>query len=215
VTQPVDHATPTTPAQQARYDRVLAAATEILIADGAEAIQMKDLAQRANVSLATLYRYFPSKDYLLLAISLARYQEAARKVRTEVPRGDSVRERVTNHLLREFGAERRDQRLTASLVHALRETRRGYSPVLEMIEHVHLQIVSHVAAAGGRLSEQQQKVLPVVIDIFTAATRLWLAGVFSVADAEFQIKTGCELLDVPDDTVAAELERAAPDTRVR
>jgi TetR/AcrR family transcriptional regulator, cholesterol catabolism regulator len=211
----MDHATPHTPAQQERYDRVLAAATEILIADGAEAIQMKDLARRARVSLATLYRYFPSKDYLLLAVSLARYQEAARKVRTEVPRGDSVRDRVTSHLLREFGAERREQRLTASLVQALAETRRGYSPMLETIEHLHLQIVSHVAAAGGRFSDQQQRVLPVVLDIFSAATRLWLAGAFSVADAEFQIRTGCELLDVPDDTVTAELERAAPDTRVR
>lgn len=211
----MDHAVPATPAQQARYDRVLAAATESLIADGAEAIQMKDLAQRARVSLATLYRYFPSKDYLLLAVCLARYQEAVRKVLAEVPRGDSVRERVTNHLLREFGAQRRDQRLTASLVQALAETRRGYSSMLETIEHLHLRIVSHVAAAGGRLSDQQQKVLPVVLDIFSAATRLWLAGVFSVADAEFQIMTGCELLDVPDEVVAAELERAAPDTRVR
>jgi TetR/AcrR family transcriptional regulator, cholesterol catabolism regulator len=210
----MEHATPTTPAQQARYDRVLAAATEILIADGAEAIQMKDLAQRARVSLATLYRYFPSKDYLLLAISLARYTDAARKVLAEAPRGDSVRERVTRHLLREFGAQRREQRLTTSLVRAMTETRRAYSPMLETIEHLHLRIVSHVAAGGGRLSDQQRRVLPVVIDIFSAATRLWLAGVYSVADAEFQIETGCELLDVPDDAVAAELERAAPDTRV-
>jgi AcrR family transcriptional regulator len=193
----------------------MVAATEILSADGAEAVQMKDLAQRAGVSLATLYRYFPSKDYVLLAVSLARYQEAARKVFAEVPRGDSVRERVTNHLLREFGAQRRNPRLTASLGQALTDTRRGYSPMIETIEHVHLQILSHVAAADGMLSDQQHKVLPVVSDIFSAATRLWLAGVFSVAEAEFQIKTGCELLEVPDDAVAAELERAAPDTRIR
>lgn len=30
------------------------------------ALQMKDLAQRADVSLATLYRYFPAKDHVLL-----------------------------------------------------------------------------------------------------------------------------------------------------
>ena len=215
MTQPTDHATPTTPAQQARYARVLAAAAEIVSAEGAQAVQMKDLAQRAGVSLATLYRYFPSKDYVLLAVSLARYQEAARKVFAEVPRGDSVRARVTNHLLREFGAQRRNPRLTASLGQALTDTRRGYSPMIETIEHLHLQILSHVAAAGGALSDGQYKVLPVVSDIFRAATRRWLAGVFSVADAEFQIKIGCELLEVPDDAVAAELERAAPDTRVR
>jgi TetR/AcrR family transcriptional regulator, cholesterol catabolism regulator len=109
VTQPTARATPVTPAQHERYDRVVAAA-EALLAGGEEAVQMKDLAQRAGLSLATLYRYFPSKDYVLLAVTLARYREAARKVFAEVPRGDSVRERVTNHLLREFRAQQRTQR---------------------------------------------------------------------------------------------------------
>lgn len=86
-------ATPVTAAQRARYARVLAVAAEILSAGGGDAIGMKDLAQRSGVSLATLYRYFPAKDYVLLAVSLARYQEAARKVAAEVPRGGSVRER--------------------------------------------------------------------------------------------------------------------------
>ena len=74
-------AVPETPAQQARYDRVIAVATDVLSAGGLEAVQMKDLAQRAGVSLATLYRYFPSKDYLLLAVALASYQAALRKVK--------------------------------------------------------------------------------------------------------------------------------------
>ena len=73
--------------QQARYDRVIAAATEILSAGGQEAVQMKDLAQRAGVSLATLYRYFPSKEYLLLAVALARYQAAWLLVSAEEPSG--------------------------------------------------------------------------------------------------------------------------------
>jgi TetR/AcrR family transcriptional regulator, cholesterol catabolism regulator len=39
-----------------------------LIADvGAEAVQMRDVAQRSGVALATVYRYFSSKDHLLAA----------------------------------------------------------------------------------------------------------------------------------------------------
>jgi TetR/AcrR family transcriptional regulator, cholesterol catabolism regulator len=208
-------ATPATPAQQARYDRVIAAAAEALSAGGQEAVQMKDLAQRAGVSLATLYRYFPSKDYVLLAVSLARYQDAARKVLAEVPRGETVRERVTNHMMREFRAQQREQRLTAALVQALTDTRRSYSAVIEAIEHLHLRILRHVAAAGGPLSEQQQKLLPIVIDIFSSATRRWLAGVYSPVEAKFQITAGCQLLELPDDVVDAELERAAPDVAIR
>ena len=39
-----------------------------LIADvGADAVQMRDLAQRSGVALATVYRYFRSKEHLLAA----------------------------------------------------------------------------------------------------------------------------------------------------
>src|ERR1700678_1616597 len=101
---PVTPATPSTPAQRERYDRVLTTAAAILSAGGEEALQMKDLAQRADVSLATLYRYFPAKDHVLLAISASRYENALRRVTGERPRGATVQERVTNHLLREFRA---------------------------------------------------------------------------------------------------------------
>jgi AcrR family transcriptional regulator len=175
---------------------------------------MKDLAQQAGVSLATLYRYFPSKDYVLLAVALARYQDAARKVFSEVPQGDSVRERVASHMMREFRAQQRDQRLTAALTQVLTETSRSYSAIIETIEHLHLQIVRYVAAAGGSLSEQQEKLLPIVMDIFSAATRHWVAGIFSVSEVKFQIEVGCQLLELPDDVVDSELARAVPDVRI-
>jgi len=212
VTQPTAGAIPVTPAQRERYDRVVAAA-EVLFAGGEEAVQMKDLAQVAGLSVATLYRYFPSKDYVLLAVSLARYQEAARKVFARIPLGDSVRERVTDHLMREFRAQQRTQDLTVALTRPMNETSRSYSAILEAIEHLHLQIVRHVAAAGGSLSEQQEKLLPVVIDIFNAASLHWQAGDFSVSEAQAQIEVGCRLLELPDEVVDSALERAAPDMR--
>jgi AcrR family transcriptional regulator len=211
VTQENLPAVPETSAQQARYDRVIAAATEVLAAGGQEAVQMKDLAERAGVSLATLYRYFPSKDYVLLAVALARYQAAVLRVATEVPRGGTVRERVAAHLMREFRAQQRNQRLTAALAAAMTGGQRSYSSIIEAAEHTHAQVVRHVAAAGGRLSEQQDKMLTVVLDISGAASRRWLAGTYSVADVEAQIEIGCQLLELPDDVVDAELERVAPD----
>jgi AcrR family transcriptional regulator len=209
VTQENRPAVPETSAQQARYDRVIAAADEVLCAGGQEAVQMKDLAQRADVSLATLYRYFPSKEYVLLAVALARYQAAARQVAAEHPRGDTVRERVAVHLHREFRAQQRNQRLTAALSAVLTGGGRGYSAIIEATEHTHTQLVRRVAAAGGQLSEQQDKLLTVVLDICAAATRRWLAGSYSVADADAQIEIGCQLLELPDEVVDAELAPAA------
>jgi AcrR family transcriptional regulator len=214
VTQDNRPAVPETPVQRARYDRVIAAATEVLITGGQEAVQMKDLAQRAGVSLATLYRYFPSKDYVLLAVTLSRYQAAWRKVSAEVPRGDTVRARVAAHLLREFRAQQRNQRLTAALTAALTGGGRSYSSIIEAAEHAHARIVRHVAAGGGALSEQQERLLTVVLDIAGAATRRWLAGTYSVAEVEAQIEIGCQLLELPDDVVDEELARVAPDVAI-
>src|ERR1700744_6794165 len=93
-------ASPSTPAQHDRYQRILAAATAMLATGGEDALQMKELAERAVVSLATLYRYFPSKDHLLLAISQARYENALRRGRNESPHGGTGQERITPHHLR-------------------------------------------------------------------------------------------------------------------
>src|ERR1700677_2482935 len=119
---PIVPAIPSTPAQHGRYDRILATATAMLTAGGEEMLQTKELAQRAEVSLATLYRYFPSKDHVLLAISYSRYESALRRVTNEPPHGATMQERVSSHLLREFRAEQRDQRLTAALTRVITDT---------------------------------------------------------------------------------------------
>jgi TetR/AcrR family transcriptional regulator, cholesterol catabolism regulator len=203
-------AIPSTAAQHGRHDRILAAATVMLAAGGEDALQMKDLSQRAGVSVATLYRYFPAKDHVLLAILLSRYTAALEQITAETPAGDTARERVTSHLLREFRAEQREPRLTAALVRVISETSRSYSEIIERVEHLHLQMVEHVAGAGRPVSAEQRELLPVVLAIFGVASRRWLAGVASPAQARFEIRVGCRLLDLPDDAVAEEFRLAGP-----
>jgi TetR/AcrR family transcriptional regulator, cholesterol catabolism regulator len=203
-------AIPSTAAQHGRHDRILTAATAMLAAGGEDALQMKDLSQRAGVSLATLYRYFPAKDHVLLAILLSRYTMALARVTAELPAGATARDRVTNHLLREFRAEQREPRLTAALSRVISETSRSYSEIIERVEHLHLQMLEHVAGAGQPISAEQRQLLPVVQAIFGAATRRWLAGVASPAQARFEIRVGCCLLDLPDAVVAEESLRAVP-----
>jgi TetR/AcrR family transcriptional regulator, cholesterol catabolism regulator len=203
-------AVPSTPAQHDRRDRILDTASAMLSIGGEDALQMKELSQRADVSLATVYRYFPAKDHVLLAITLSRYERALARVQGEPPRAGTVRERVTRHLLREFRAEQREPRLTAALSRAVSETSRSYSATIERIERLHLQVLRHVAAAGGPLAGRQDAVLPVVADVFTAATRRWLAGVSSPAAARFEIRVGCRLLDLPREALDEEIALAGP-----
>src|ERR1700733_5083100 len=122
---PAEPAVPSTPAQHGRRDRILETAAAILAAGGEDALQMKELAQRADVSLDTLYRYFPAKDHVLLAITLSRYERALARVRQEPGRPGTFRGRGPAPRPREFGAGRREPLLTAALSRAVSETSRS------------------------------------------------------------------------------------------
>src|SRR5271156_4144677 len=54
-------------AQRERRKRILDATLTIASKGGYEAVQMRAVAERADVAVGTLYRYFPSKVHLLVS----------------------------------------------------------------------------------------------------------------------------------------------------
>src|SRR5436309_1074489 len=105
--------------QAARRQRVIEAATQLASDGGYDAVQMRDVAGRADVALGTLYRYFPSKDHLLIA-ALYEWASALHRRLTQVPpRGDDDAARVADVVRRASRALEREPRLTAALVTAL------------------------------------------------------------------------------------------------
>jgi len=56
----------TTDRQRLRRTRILDAAVDAASVGGYDLVHMRDVAERAGVSLATLYHYFPSKVHLLV-----------------------------------------------------------------------------------------------------------------------------------------------------
>jgi AcrR family transcriptional regulator len=72
--------------QYARRQRIVAAALEALGEQEYEQIQIRDVAQSAEVALGTLYRYFSSKEHLYAAV----LQEWAAFGRTRGPRSTST-----------------------------------------------------------------------------------------------------------------------------
>ena len=62
-------------AQQDRRERIIDAALALASRGGYDAVQMRAVADGAEVALGTVYRYFPSKSHLLIA-GLAREFES-------------------------------------------------------------------------------------------------------------------------------------------
>src|SRR3989442_1439301 len=57
-----------TASQRARRDRIVEAGLALLQERHYDQIQVKDVAERANVALGTLYRYFSSKEHLFAEV---------------------------------------------------------------------------------------------------------------------------------------------------
>ena len=62
----------------AKRARILEAAYQLCLGRGVEATRMEEVAARAQVSKGTLYRYFESKEELLLATILDSYEQSLR-----------------------------------------------------------------------------------------------------------------------------------------
>jgi TetR/AcrR family transcriptional regulator, cholesterol catabolism regulator len=92
-----------------------------LIADvGADAVQMRDVAQRSGVALATLYRYFRSKEHLLAA-ALEDWQKrlTRRIVTTGVPGTGDPLPAMLDYLRRAQRAFHRNPNMTALMLQAM------------------------------------------------------------------------------------------------
>ncbi|HWA46230.1 MAG TPA: TetR/AcrR family transcriptional regulator [Hypericibacter adhaerens] len=60
-----------------RVERILATATDIIAAEGSEAMRMAELARKAGVSIGSLYQYFPDKAAILRLLA-ERYNAQGR-----------------------------------------------------------------------------------------------------------------------------------------
>jgi AcrR family transcriptional regulator len=107
-----------TPNQAARRGRVLDAAMELAAEGGYDAVQMRDVAARAQVALGTIYRYFSSKDHLLAACQVELWRGMADHFAAHPSTAADPADRVVHILERAMRGAEREPKRTAALVTA-------------------------------------------------------------------------------------------------
>ncbi len=58
-------------AKQARHEKIVEVATQLFLKNGVQNVQMQDIADTAEIGIATLFRYFPKKEYIVISVSNA------------------------------------------------------------------------------------------------------------------------------------------------
>ncbi|HEX9235502.1 MAG TPA: TetR family transcriptional regulator [Actinomycetota bacterium] len=105
--------------QEARRQRVIETALQMADQGGYDAVQMRDVAAEAGVALGTLYRYFASKDQLLVAALAQWARQLQHEIAGRPPRGGTPADRVVEVLRRAVTALETAPRLMTALVTAL------------------------------------------------------------------------------------------------
>ena len=92
---------------RATMDTIFEATARIIERDGIAALNTNRIAERAGISIGTLYEYFPNKDAILIAMARRRLAEDERLVRqalagAEVDQNVSYFPHVAHPIWREF-----------------------------------------------------------------------------------------------------------------
>ncbi|HWL64749.1 MAG TPA: TetR family transcriptional regulator [Actinomycetota bacterium] len=167
-----------TPRQAQRREAVISAAMELALEGGYEAVQMREVSNRANVALGTVYRYFSSKDQLLVGVLNEWVLELQRRVETRPLQGATPAERVHDVVLRALRALDRSPSLTEALVTALSSVSAADPDAVAETQVVYENMQALVAAAmGDEGPEERDAIIRVIGSVWMAAliarTRGW------------------------------------------
>jgi len=176
----------------ARRERMIAAAVELATAGGYDAVQMRDVAARAEVALGTLYRHYPSKDHLLLAALTEQAEGLRDRIAQRPPDGLDAAARTSDVLRRASRALARRPQLTAALVTALT------APEPDTLEAKHgVEIVLHAIITGavdGTTLSDTDGVVRTLGYVWLAVLSAWVGGSLDEHEMADDLETAARLL---------------------
>jgi AcrR family transcriptional regulator len=176
----------------ARRRRLLAAAVELAREGGYDAVQMRDVAARAEVALGTLYRHFSSKDQLLLATMADQAATLRDRLALRPPQGAAPGDRVADVLQRATRALTRDPRTTAAMVTALSSPEPEAATAKAEVYGLMRTMIS--AAIDGDDVADLDGVLRVLGYVWLATLSAWVGGMLDDAGMATDLTTAAHLL---------------------
>ena len=190
---------PTTPSQLLRYRRIIEAATASLDSGGYDALQLKEVADAAEIALSTLYRYFPSKERLIVGVALHRRRDRATDPARPRFREGSVAKRAAGFMLEQLRREVADPGYSSAVrrATAVREDREMWG----LIEQLRTATVRHLVHDAGPIPPQLYPVAELVIELGDEIAARAGAGMIALRDARFRIFVVCGLFDLGEDAI--------------
>lgn len=183
-------------AQRDRRKRILDATIQLASQGGFDAVQMRAVAERADVALGTLYRYFPSKIHLLVSALHREFERTERNLREKPVEGDTAADRVINTLKRTTRGMQSDPQLTEALTRAFMFADASVAAEIHQVGMLMTTMVTEAMHPEGdhELTDDDVQIARVIGDVWLSALVGWVTGRSSAAETGQHIEVAVRLI---------------------
>ncbi|MDA3648881.1 cholesterol catabolism transcriptional regulator KstR [Saccharopolyspora indica] len=180
-------------AQHERRKRIIDATIALATKGGYDAVQMRTVAEKADVALGTLYRYFPSKVHLLVTGLAREFERAQDKLdRTKIP-GTTPYERVMFVLNRTTRSLQRNPQLTEAMTRAFMFADTSAAAEVDAVAALVERFFTN-AMTEGEPTEEEKAIARVIGDVWLSNLVAWVTRRASASDVSNRLELTVRLL---------------------
>ena len=166
---------------------------------GYEAVQMRAVADRADVAVGTLYRYFPSKVHLLVSALGREFERIDAKTDRSVVAGGSPYQRLNFMVGKLNRAMQRNPLLTEAMARAYVFADASAAGEVDHVEKI-IDSMFARAMSDGEPNEDQYHIARVISDVWLSNLLAWLTRRASATDVSKRLDLAVRLLIGEDGT---------------
>ena len=164
-------------AQRERRERILDATIALASQGGFDAVQMRAVAEQAEVALGTLYRYFPSKIHLLVTALAREFERAEKVLATRAISGDTPADRVITVLRRTTRGLQGDPHLTDALTRAFMFADKSVAQEIHVVGMLLTRMLTRAMHPGSDdISDDDIAIARGIGDMWLSALVAWVTG---------------------------------------
>jgi TetR/AcrR family transcriptional regulator, cholesterol catabolism regulator len=181
-------------AQRDRRKRILDATLALASKGGYDAVQMRAVAERADVALGTLYRYFPSKIHLLVSALAREFERTQDRLdRAGLP-GDTGHERVVLLIGGLTNAMQRDPLLTEAVTRAFMFADASAAAEVDRVARLTDAMFARALSDGSEPTGEQFAIARVISEVWLSNLVAWVTRRASAADVGRRLELTLGLL---------------------
>ncbi|WIN00388.1 cholesterol catabolism transcriptional regulator KstR [Actinoplanes oblitus] len=180
-------------AQRDRRRRILEATLQLASKGGYDAVQMRTVAERAEVALGTLYRYFPSKIHLLVSALALELEKTREKLDRKPIPGDTAHERMQFVLSRVTRAMQREPQLTEAMTRAFMFADPSASAEVNAVARLMEDMFTR-AVHDGEPTADDRAIARVIGDVWLSNLVAWVTRRASANDVINHLELASRLL---------------------